>query len=133
MRGVDIVIVLLCCALIWYILWINGCLFMSKKKALMFVCKTDKKERKITIRFKACDGSVKKILRFKEHKEYEISFQGTLTKGTCMLEILDSKKNNVLTLNLNDDSVRFAPDFSNRYKLVIRFDKAEGECCFICK
>ena len=128
-----IVLILVVLCLLLHVLKINGFLFISKKKAKLFICRPIKNEKRLNIKFAACTGYLRKVMRFKEERKYEISFTGEVRSGSCVLELLNSNKSVVLTKNLNEEATLYLPDLTQKYMLSINFENADGECNIVCK
>ena len=62
---------------------------------------------------------------FKESKVYNIDFKLELEKGEVVLELLDAKKQVILSLNKSECS-KIKVESRQRYYMVIRFKSATG-------
>ena len=75
--------------------------------------------------FSSCTGYIKRVIKFKESKVYPVDFKLELEKGEVSLEILDAKKQSVLTLNDSQIS-EIEVVGGQRYYMVLRFRSASG-------
>ncbi len=120
-------VIILCPFMFFYLLYINGYCQLSCKRALLFLGSRGnsyKSHHKAT--FAACSGYIKRILKLKENGEYMFVLDSAISKGNMTIDILNSKKDIVLTLNNNRKEGVIKPIQSERHYLVLRFDKAEG-------
>lgn len=107
---------------ILYLLYRNGYLITNMKKAVMFV--GTRRGNQAT--FSSCSGYMKRMVRFKENKPYHFSLSSELTKGEMSVELLDSKKQQIMCLNENQRSADIVIDKKKQYYLVFRFRAATG-------
>lgn len=105
----------------FYILYINGYMIINAKKATLFLGK----ERGKYARFASCSGYMKRVIRFKESREYEFCFETELEKGEVSIELWDNKQEKVLFLT-NQGSQTVMLESKKRYYLILRFVSATG-------
>ena len=105
-----------------YLLYSNGFFVMTSKRAVMYVGTRRGKAAKFT----SCSGYTKRIIKVRESKAYHFSFDCNLTAGTILVEILDTSKNTVLTLDEAHRSASVDLEKGKRYTLVCRFKAASG-------
>lgn len=77
-------------------------------------------------KFSKCNGTFKRIIRFKESKSCRFELKQELTQGSLTVEILNQKKETLLTL---DNTVTFGEIFTqerSRYYLVVKVKHASG-------
>lgn len=115
-------IILLCLiGILTYLLYINGYMIVTSKRAFMFL--GSKRGKKAM--FSSCTGYIKRVVKFKESKMYHVDFNVELEKGEVTLEFLDAKKQLILSLNGSDIS-QIKVENRQRYYMVLRFKTATG-------
>lgn len=112
--------------ILFYLLWINGYLVLNKKRAVLFSGSILGKNR-CKVRFSSCNGLVKKVIKFRDSRSYQFDFNNSITKGNVSIEILNKNKEIVLELNSSISSGVLIVNTKERYYLVLRFNKADGE------
>ena len=115
------ILILAAMAAVFYILYINGYMIMNAKKATLFFGK----ERGKYARFTSCSGYMKRVIRFKENREYEFSFETELEKGEVSIELWDNKQEKMLSMT-NQGSQTVILESKKRYYLILRFVSATG-------
>ncbi len=111
-----------------YALYTNGCLSVSSKRALVFIGSssfTDRNRSAATV--KGCSGYVKRIIKLKKQREYNFIFNGQITKGSITAEILNESKQALLTLDEANPSGAIISDGRSKYRLVVKFNGADGK------
>lgn len=116
------VLLLLALGCVLYLLYINGYLVTNMKKAVMYI----ETRRGTHATFSACTGYTKRMVRFKESRPYHFTLSSELTKGELSVELLHSKKHQIMFLNGNQRNADLAIDKNKRYYLVVRFHSATG-------
>ena len=104
-----------------YLLYINGYMVVASKCALMFL--GSKRGKKVM--FSSCTGCIKRVIKLKESKTYYAEFKLELEKGEVTLELLDAKKQLILSLNSNE-TLKIEAERGQKYYMVIRFKSATG-------
>lgn len=112
--------------ILFYVLWINGFLIKSRKTSASFVGSFRQKQR-CKIKFKSCDGYIKKVIKIRESRNYKFTFNSNTTNGYVTAEILDVNKKVLLQLDNNNPESAIKLEKNNRYYLVLRFVTADGE------
>ena len=106
---------------VFYFLYINGYMIINAKKATLFLGR----ERGKYARFASCSGYMKRVIRFKESREYEFSFETELEKGEVSVELWKGNKDKILSLT--DRGIQTVTvESKERYYLVLRFVSATG-------
>jgi len=83
-----------------YLLYINGYLHLQMMRGLgIFVAKGKTYNN---ARFTACNGSIRRYLKFKENRKYIFTLDAKTSTGSVTVELLDSRKNIVFTLTDGD-------------------------------
>lgn len=118
---VKAIILLVFIGILSYLLYINGYMVISSKHAFMFL--GSKRGKKAM--FSSCTGYIKRVIKFKESKVYHVNFGLELEKGEVALELLDEKKQIILSLNGNDTS-EIEVESRKRYYMILRFKSATG-------
>lgn len=106
---------------VFYFLYINGYMIINAKRATLFFGKNRGKYA----RFSSCSGFMKRVIRFKENREYEFHFETELEKGEVSIELWDNKQEKVLSMT-NKGSQAVAVERKKRYYLILRFESATG-------
>ena len=106
----------------FYFLYINGFMWMQKKRAVTYV--GSMKGNKAS--FTSCTGYMKRVIRFKESKTCHLLMETELSNGDVSVEILDSEKQLVANLSSHVQSGDFDVEKGKRYYLIIRFRSATG-------
>ena len=106
-----------------YVLYSNGFLVMASKKAVMYIGSKRGKAAK----FLSCNGYTKRVIKVRESKSYQFSFDCNLTAGAVWIEIMDTSKNTVLTLDESHRSATADLEKGKRYDLICRFNAASGD------
>ena len=115
------IIILCLIGILSYLLYINGYMVVVSKRAFMFL--GSKRGKKAM--FSSCTGYVKRVVKFKESKVYNIDFKLELEKGEMVLELLDAKKQVILSLNKSECS-KIEVESRQRYYMILRFKSATG-------
>lgn len=121
--------------ILFYTLWINGYLIISRKTAKLFIASFKNKKR-CRIKFVSCNGCIKKILKFKENRSYDFCLNSIVKNGLVLAEILDNNKKLLLHLDSNMPNATINIDKKNidkkcRYYLILKFEEATGELEFL--
>ena len=106
---------------VFYLLYINGYMIINAKRATLFFGKNRGKYA----RFASCSGFMKRVIRFKENREYEIHFETELEKGEVSIELWDNKQEKVLSMT-NQGRQIVTVESKRRYFLILRFESATG-------
>lgn len=115
------IIILSLIGILSYFLYINGYMVVVSKRAFMFF---GSKRGKKAI-FSSCTGYIKRVVKFKESKTYHIDFRLELEKGEVTLELLDAKKQVLLSMN-SREGAKLEAESGQRYYMILRFKSATG-------
>ena len=107
----------------FYLLYINGFLVMTSKRAVMYVGSKRGKAAK----FSSCSGYIKRSIKVQETKQYNFSFDCNLTAGTVLVEVLDASKKTILSLDEIHRCAVVELEKGKRYDLIVRFKAASGD------
>ena len=118
-----LIIVLL--PVIFYVLYINGYMVLGKKTAKIFVGK-NRGTNAYWSQFASCNGTLKRVARFRDSKEYKFHLDAGLAEGTVLVELLDKDKNVIMSLSPENPDAAFSVDKKNRYYMVYKFEHATG-------
>lgn len=105
-----------------YLLYIGGYLVINSKSAVMYIGSGRGKRA----RFSGCNGYIKRVVKFKENREYHFTLSTELSKGEVSVELLDKRGMSVLCLDSGVGEGSITPEAKKRYDLVIRFQSASG-------
>ena len=122
MKGLLILVLL---PVIYYVLYINGYMVVGSKTAKIFVGK-NRGTNAYWSQFVSCNGTLKRVARFRNSKEYKFHLDAGLTEGTVSVELLDKDKNVIMSLTPENPDAGFTVDKKNRYYMVYRFEHATG-------
>ena len=117
------ILILFLMGAVFYVLYAEGLMSINAKRAVLYVG-TDRGRK---ARFSSCSGYVKRVLRFKEGREYRVAFVCALTEGEVSLEILDRKRKPLLSLDRETPEGRILVERRKRYYLVVHYKSATGE------
>ena len=106
-----------------YMLYRNGYLAMASKRAVMYVGSKRGKAAK----FSSCSGYTKRIIKVQETKQYRFSLECNLTAGTVLVEVLDTSKKPILSLDETHRCAAVDMEKGKRYDLIVRFKSASGD------
>lgn len=112
--------------ILFYFLWVNGYVIISKKTAAFYVGSLRRKGR-FSIKFKSCNGLVKKVIKINDSRKYLFNLNSNITKGDVSAEVLDKNKEMLLQLDKENPVSDLTLDKNRRYYLVIKFKNASGE------
>ena len=115
------IIILCLIGILSYFLYINGYMVVASKRAFMFL--GSKRGKKAM--FSSCTGYIKRVVKFKENKLYHVDFRLELEKGGVMLELLDARKQVILSLN-GSEGAKIEVKSGERYYMILRFKSATG-------
>ena len=119
---VKIIVLLFVIGVVFYLLYINGFLTIQSKRALLYIGSLKGNKA----RFSSCTGHTKKIIKFNDSKTYNIVFEPDLTGGSVSIEILDSAKQPIISLDTNTRIGNVYVEKGKRYYLIVRFKSATG-------
>lgn len=122
----KIVLILTFAVLVVYILYINGYGVVSNKRAVMYVG-TIRGKSSCKAMFTSCSGTIKRVMKFKEHKIVRFQLISNLSKGSLMVEILDAGKYPVAALSEKNPIAEFEVNAKERYYLIFSFQSATGD------
>ena len=104
------------------LLYGNGYLVLQSKRAVMYIGSKRGKKAK----FSSCTGYTKRVVKFKESREYHFCLTTELSAGEVTVELLERKGQPVLCLDSYVSEGNFSADAEKKYHLVIRFESASG-------
>ena len=119
------IIIILLLLIVFYLLYINGYLITQVKKAAMFVGKIGGNGM-CRAKFSYCSGYIKRIVKFKESREYDFTLNSDLSIGEFTAELIDSSKHIIFKLDCNHPCGFVIADSKARYYLILRFKSASG-------
>lgn len=111
---------------LFYLLWINGYMIISRKTSILFVGSLRRKSR-CKVKFKSCNGYIKKVIKIRESRNYIFTLNSNITNGNFSAEIKDRNKKILLQLDKNNPESSINLDKNCRYYLVLRFENADGK------
>ncbi len=107
---------------VMYLLYTGGYMVMNNKKALTFIGS----QRGNKASFTSCNGWMKRVVKFKESRNYAFDLDVKLSKGDMQIELLDEKKQLIMRLDGDNPKAVIEVASDRRYYLVYRFTKASG-------
>ena len=113
----------------FYFLYVNGYLTINSKKAICFIGSIRGDGRCVS-RFKACDGYLKRVVRFKENRVYNFFLDCEMYKGYMTVELWDKKKHKLMCLKDNMQNAGVNVQKKKIYYLIFRFKSATGSFDF---
>ena len=120
-------IILVGLGVLLYVLYDRGYLPVKSMSAIHFIGNMGAGTNRASASFGSASGQVMRVLRFKENKPYEFTFNGKISKGTVEACVLESNKIPELVLDNECPSGTIHAVKGQRYYLVIRFQNASGE------
>ena len=108
--------------IVMYLLYRNGWMVLSSKSAVTFIGSNRGK----SATFSGCSGSIKRIIRCKEDREYRFFLDAALTKGDMSVSLLGPDKRELLRLTESVPQGAVTLEKGTRYTLVLRFRSATG-------
>lgn len=118
-------LILLLLPVIYYVLYINGYMISGSKSAKAFVGKNQGTNAFWT-QFVECNGTLKKVAKFRKSKEYKFHLNAGLADGAVSVELLDKEKQVVMCLNSENPDGSITVDKKQRYYMVYKFENATG-------
>ena len=108
--------------IVMYLLYSNGRMVLSSKSAVTFIGSNRGK----SATFSGCSGSIKRIVRCREDREYRFFLDAALTKGDMSVTLLGPDKRELLRLTESMPQGSVTLEKGTRYTLVLRFRSATG-------
>lgn len=105
-----------------YLLYVSGCMPVSVRRARMYVGKSGG----WGARFAGCEGWIRRIVRVKENRVYDVELTAELTGGAVTAELRDAHKRTVLRLDGEHPRASIALKKGGRYGMTVRFQSATG-------
>ena len=116
-------VLLVVMVLLFYVLYINGYMVLSSKRAWMYVGTARGKKASFT----SCSGYTKRVIKFEEDRTYHFNLNLELSKGDVKVEILNSEKQCLLSLDQNATVGNITVEKGKRYYMLVRFQAASGQ------
>ena len=111
---------------LFYLLWINGYIVLNMKQAVLFIGSIRVKN-KCKITFSSCSGYVKIVIKFKENRTYFFDLNCDVSKGDVSIVIENKNRETLLNLTPLTKTGSLTVDKKNRYYLILKFEKADGQ------
>lgn len=111
-----------------YFLYRNGLLQIKCTRAIGYIGSVGnsyKNYHKATVI--GCSGSIRRVLKFKENREYGFILNSDISKGVLNVNILDSNKNIILRLDDKTKQVSITIHQKEKYYLIIKYTKVDGK------
>lgn len=122
---VGVISVVFGVGVLFYVLYIYGYLVLSFKVATKYIGSI-RGDDSCKASFTACNGYMKRVMRFEENKTYRFKLKPELTKGEVSVIITDSHNHKLLELNSARLSDSIDVYKGERYYLAFRFESATG-------
>lgn len=113
--------------LIFLLLYFNGFLPVSTKRAALFVGNMGIGRKQCSASFSRCSGHIHRILLFRESRSYSFSLISRIRSGDVTVQILDLHRTPLLTLDEANPTGVFSASKGKRYLLWISFRNADGD------
>lgn len=124
----KLILIVLIVTAVYSLLYLCGCLVIHRKRAVVFI--STKRGNQAT--FTGCTGYMKRIIRFRENKNYRFILDCALNKGKMEIELLDTDKQQLMCLNSQNQSANIPAEKNKRYTLIFRFRSATGKYILDC-
>ena len=108
--------------IVMYLLYRNGWMILSSKSAVTFIGSNRGK----SATFSGCSGSIKRIIRCAEDREYRFFLDAALTKGDISVSLLGPDKRELLQLTESMPQGSVTLEKGKSFTLVLRFRSATG-------
>lgn len=114
------------CILLLCITYKKGNLTLRRTRAFVFIMAS--KRNKSAASFLSCTGYTKKICFFQEEKAYTFDFKSNIEKGSVEIQLLNSKKDILLTFeSINSDILKEINLINKeKYYIIVNFYNATG-------
>lgn len=116
-------------AVLFYLLYQSGFLIVNAKSAVSFVGSARGKRAVFT----ACNGHIRRIVRFRADQSCTFNLKTELSKGEVSVELLESGKQKIMALDSQKSSAVVSVKKGQRYDLVVRFKSATGKYVLDCE
>lgn len=116
-------------AAVFFLLYWNGLMIVNAKSAVSFVGSARGKRAVFT----ACNGHIRRIVRFRDERPRTFTLKTELSKGEVSAELLESGKEKVMMLDGENPTAVVSVKKGRRYDLVIRFRSATGNYILNCE
>lgn len=120
---VKLILILVAIVIIFYVLYMNGFVALNGKKAATYMAAPGGKR----VSFSACNGATKRVIKFKESRTYEFTFEPSLNTGAVTMTLLDYNKKKVLVLDGNTRTGSVEAEAGKRYFMIFQFKTASGK------
>lgn len=110
---------------IYYVLYINGYMVVGSKSARIFVGK-NRGTNAYWSQFVDCNGTLKRVARFRKSKEYRFHLDIGMSTGTATVELTDKERNVLMCLSPETPEASITVDKKLRYYMVYKFEQATG-------
>ena len=91
---VKLIFILPLIGVLIYLLYVGGYLVINSKSAVMYIGSRRGKRAQ----FSGCNGYIKRVVKFKENREYHFVLSTELSKGEVSVELWDRSGMSVLCL-----------------------------------
>ncbi len=122
----TIITIILLIGVLFYVLYINGYMVIKSISAIAFIGSIGRFKNRSKATFLACNGYIKKVIKFKESREYQFIFNCTISKGDIVVEVQNRHKETVLVLDTVHRNGVLDAHCAERYYLILKFKKADG-------
>ena len=116
-------------AVLFYLLYQGGFLIVNAKSAVSFVGSARGKRATFT----ACNGHIRRIVRFRADQSCTFNLKTQLSKGEVSVELLESGKQIIMALDSRNPTAVVSVKKGQRYDLVVRFKSATGKYVLDCE
>ena len=114
-----VVLYLLGAFVLLYVLYEYGAISVKSSRVLIFIGTI------YSARYKRSNGTIRRVFRPSESREYLFSFSSELSRGSVAVEILDNKKQSLLHLE-GHETGKLVLEKGKKYILVLRMQNADG-------
>lgn len=114
---------------IFLLLYSSGYMVVKSLSAVTFIGSS----KGTGAQFTSCNGSIKRIVRFKESGTFQYYLDAELSKGDMFVEILDSSKQSIMKLTRENNHASISVEDKKKYYLVVNFLSATGRYSIICE
>jgi len=115
--------------LLIYLAYLEGFVVTQVKSAVLY----NEKNRGKIVRFMACDGYTKRVLKFNKQGVVSLEFKANILSGNVSIEILNKAKEPIICMNRLNTLDTMIVDLNQRYYLKAIYENADGNFELIIK
>ena len=111
-----------------WLLYSNGYMYTQSKTAMVFKGDGKGQKNRMGFSFTRCNGHVSRVLKIREGGLFRFDLDADLSAGGVQFQVLDGRKQPVLTLNPDTVRGRLQLEKGQRYFVKMQFIHTSGTC-----